>query len=487
MSNPSYTPPQGGQPRPSYQIQTQLLLQIGQTAELFRTPEGDLYAEYETNGHWQIAPLLQRESGFRRWLAYQYYQQTGKPPNRNALGEVMELLRAIAANSTVRSVFTRVGFDNNAIYLDLANDRREVVEITAMGWRIIGRSPVAFRSARGMLSLPTPDRNGDITLLRQFINIATDKDWKLLVGFLLGTLMPHGPYPHLALYGEHGSAKSMATRLLRALVDPNVGMARGLPKDLRDLAIAAKNSWVLAFDNVSHLPASLSDAFCRLSTGAASSDRALYTDDEEFLFSAKRPVIFNAIGEVATRGDLIDRLIVVNLKQPQAYSSEQELWQGFEQARPAILGGLLNVISRALRDFATTPGDPKIRLTDFARWVEAAAPALGWQPGVFTQEMHAMRAEAIDIEIEASPFAVALLDISLKPSFLPWQDSPTKLYEQLTARLTGARLPDGWPGNARAMSIELKRLTPALRTKGLVVRIGKWNGARQIRIDRSGP
>ena len=44
-------------------------------------------------------------------------------------------------------------------------------------------------------------------------------------------------------------------------------LLRSTPRQEHDLMIAARNSWVLAFDNLSRLPAWLSDALCRLATG----------------------------------------------------------------------------------------------------------------------------------------------------------------------------------------------------------------------------
>ena len=79
--------------------------------------------------------------------------------------------------------------------------------------------------------------------------------------------------------------------------------------------IAARNSWVLAFDNVSSVPDWLSDAFCRLSTGGGLATRMLYTDDDEILFDAQRPVLLTGIEEVATRGDLLDRSLMCSSRR----------------------------------------------------------------------------------------------------------------------------------------------------------------------------
>ena len=57
--------------------------------------------------------------------------------------------------------------------------------------------------------------------------------------------------------------------MVKALVDPNVAPVRALPRDERELFISASNGHVLAFDNLSGLPAWLSDTLCRLVSGGA--------------------------------------------------------------------------------------------------------------------------------------------------------------------------------------------------------------------------
>src|SRR5262249_51212040 len=127
------------------------------------------------------------------------------------------------------------------------------IEIDADGWRIVDRPPIAFRRAAGMLPLPEPMRGGSINDLRPFLNITDDRDFVLAVSFVLAALRDRGPYVVLALIGEHGSAKSTFARVLRQLVDPNSAPLRSLPREDRDLFIAANNAHLLAFDNVSKL------------------------------------------------------------------------------------------------------------------------------------------------------------------------------------------------------------------------------------------
>ena len=59
--------------------------------------------------------------------------------------------------------------------------------------------------------------------------------------------------------------------------------------------IAANNGYLLACDNLSGLPVWLSDALCRLASGGSFAVRQLYSDDEEVLFQAPRPILLNGI------------------------------------------------------------------------------------------------------------------------------------------------------------------------------------------------
>src|SRR5262249_23050574 len=173
--------------------------------------------------------------------------------------------------------------------------------------------PVRFRRAPGMLPLPEPRSGGSVADLRSFLNVKSEDDFELALAWLLAAMRDRGPYPVLALMGEQGSAKSTFATILRSLIDPNTAALRALPRPDRDLLISAANGWIVGYDNVSRIPSWLSDALCRLATGGGFSTRKLYTDDEEALFSAQRPVVLNGIEDFVNRADLADRTIFLTL------------------------------------------------------------------------------------------------------------------------------------------------------------------------------
>ena len=78
--------------------------------------------------------------------------------------------------------------------------------------------------------------------------------------------------------------------------------------------------------------------------------RQLYSDDEEVLFQAARPILLNGIEDVISRPDLGDRAIFLSLGPigEERRRSETELWREFERARPSILGALLDAAAHGL-------------------------------------------------------------------------------------------------------------------------------------------
>ena len=466
---------------------TDLAADAAQDAELFHTPDRQAHATLTIGDHRETWPV--RSRGFRLWLAGRFFAKRGKAPGGQALADAINILegKALFAGAE-HPVFARVAARGETVYLDLADAAWRAVEVDATGWRVVADPPVKFRRARGMLPLPAPTGGGTLADLRAFANVRAEDDWRLVLGWLLGALRPRGPYAVLVVHGEQGSAKSTLARLLRALLDPNEAPIRAAPRDERDLAIAAANGWCLAVDNLSRLPDWLSDAYCRLATGGGFATRTLYENDEETIFNSQRPIVLNGIEEIATRGDLLDRAIVVYLPTipEEERRPEAELWAAFERVRPGALGALLDAVSAALRNEAATRLARAPRMADFARWVTAAEPALGWEAGAFVAAYARNRREANDLTLDASPVAPAVRAWAATLTE-PWEGTATDLLALLDGRTDDkTRRLKAWPDSGRELSNALRRLAPNLRAAKVVLTfdIRRHGGRRVIRVER---
>jgi hypothetical protein len=468
------------------------LAQLAEAVDCFHAPDGEPYATVPVQEHWATWPL--RSRGFRDWLAYGYFRREGTLPSAEVLQKALRVLEGKALfEGPEEAVFVRLAERDDAIYLDLANAAWEAVEVTAQGWQLVTRPPVKFLRRRGMRPLPCPAAGGALDDLRRLVNVRGDADWQILIGWLLAAFRPRGPYPVLHLHGDQGATKSTLARLLRALIDPNQAPLRAEPRSVHDLMIAAANAWVLAFDNLSQLPPWLSDAFCRLATGGGFGTRALYTNQEEVLFDAQRPVLLTGIEEMATRGDLLDRALLVELPDLSAEKrrSEDEFWHAFEAVRPCILGALLDAVSAALRQLPTVQVQTLPRMADFATWVTAAAPALGWADQDFLGAYAQNREAAHAVAVEDS--AVAQAVHSLAGAVPHWEGTATDLLAALTAQgVQGRQSLQGLPTNARALSAGLRRLAPNLRALGVTMTFARGGDKLHtrritIRSEASGP
>ncbi len=457
--------------------QADILIDLAQSVVLFHTPDGSGYTDLDINGHRETWPI--RAKGFRRWLARRFFEETGGAPSSEALQSALNVIEAKAHfDAPERQVHIRVGGLDGRLYLDLGDEAWRAIEIDATGWRIVDNPPVRFRRASGMKAMPIPVGGGSIETLRSFLNVQTDADFVLVVAWALACLRNRGPYPVIVLSGEQGSAKSTFSAILRALLDPNTAPLRALPREDRDLFIAASNGHVLAFDNVSGLPAWISDTLCRLATGGGFAVRQLYSDQDEVLFDAARPVILNGIEDIVTRPDLADRAVFLTLEPipEERRRPEQELWAAFEAERPRLLGVLLDAVAKGLAELPRTKLDKLPRMADFALWATACETSL-WDSGTFWSAYCGNRDEAVEGVIDADPIAAAVR--ALMQSRTEWTGTASDLLGAL-AEMAGERVAKSktWPDSPRALAGRLRRAATFLRKVGIDIGFEREGRAR---------
>jgi len=198
------------------------------------------------------------------------------------------------------------------------------------------------------------------------------------------------------------------------LSDPNKADLRATPKDERDLAIAAEHGRALAFDNLTFLSDSLSNALCRLATGGGFATRELFTDEGEVIFESQRPVTLNGIAEVVTKSDLLDRSILIYLPQIDRKNRKLDrvIDREFAKTQPRILGALLDAVSTGLGNMRQgVTLDELPRMADFAEWVTACEPGLGLEDGRFMTAYRTNQDKANGLAIEASPVAQGIVSM----------------------------------------------------------------------------
>jgi len=484
----------GGETKES---QAALVLKVAEPlVELFCDENHISYARVDGDGD---SKILRIEGGeFRNWVVGIYYKLTGRVASRDAVAGAQSVLSNLATTSgDVRKVFIRTGRNGNTFYLDLCDPECRVVEISDKGWRIIpgAEAPVNFRRPNSMRALPVPVSGGSVDDLLPFLNFSSDEETQLYLSAVTYGIRGRGPFPAIVITGEQGSAKSTAAIIARKVIDPASPTLRSLSKKEDDLLVAASNSWLQNFDNVSRIPEEISDVLCRLLTGGGIAKRTLYSGDDQTTIEVQRPIIFNAIPSVTDRPDLADRMVTMSCMVIPAAKrrSEADFWADFGAAHSRILGAMLDLVVEGIRNLPNVSKENLQRMADFHSWGRAVENRLGG-PGSFDRAYLANRAGAISATMENDVTASAIREL-LEYRGGEWSGSAAELRSDLldrAGRLTEAKLtqddPDAsdserrmarnkgadalarqvdFPKTPRGMSSSVKRLAPVFRAEGI--------------------
>jgi hypothetical protein len=401
--------------------------------------------------------------------------------------DTLGLLEAIAIfDGAQRDVYLRIAEHAGNLYLDLGRDDWTVIQIRADGWTLIPsqQCPVRFLRPDTQLALPVPEYGDHVSELRSLLNVEDDA-WVLILAWLLFCFYPKHPHPVLILHGEQGSGKSSTARLLKSLVDPSKSPLIPAISDLRQQAITLGRRWLVVYDNLSGIASDQSDAICRTSTGAGFTIRTLYENDEETVFEFVRPQLLTGIDSLATRGDLLERSILVNLKPIPTNNriGEADLEKHLDANRPRLLGALLTAVSQTLAVLPEVKPDHLPRMADFARFAIAAEPAMGIPAGAFMAAIQGNSEEHHEIALESSPLGTAIQ--RLMEGRLRWQGTSTELLDELASFVDERTVKSRrWPGDATRLSKELRRLAPDLRGCGINWSKGEGKNRRQHILEK---
>lgn len=451
--------------------------------ELFHTAQDVAYvAIFTPESEQRCHPV--RSEATKAWIRLRYYQATGKTLGRDALTEVLDLLEAKALYTAPEEpVHVRVAGHGGDVYYDLGQPDGTMVKITPTGWTLVREAPVRFYRPNGFGVQAIPEGGGDLNDLRDLLHL-DQKNWVLLLAFLLISLRPMHPYMVLLLSGGHGSGKSKISELMKRLIDPNDLAKFRLPKDEHTLAIQAVMAWLLVYDNTSAVRWDLSDAICAMLTGGGFSTRKYYTDDEQRTFKNARPAVINGIGEFASQHDLLDRAIAIKLPQMPvgARLTERVINARFEAMLPGILGCLFDIMSSALRRFDEVEPPTTVRMADAAQWLIAAEPATGLPEGTFLRALEdSVKEVTIDNTIN-HPLVLALFRLlDVYGSSRTFEGTMGELHDKL--RNEHGRIDPQLPQTAAHLSNALQRLAHGMAEIGLMIEImPRTNSARPLRI-----
>jgi hypothetical protein len=422
------------------------------------------------------------DGGFADTLAHVYYSETNASATKAAIQDALQALRGEAKGGPSERIHLRRARTDDAVHYDLGDPAGTIVTLRDRAWQVNLDPTVLFRRTALTQPMPKPVRpnaQGEgIAELRALLNVA-DEPFRLLIAWLVAYIIDATP-PILFLGGEQGVGKSAAARLLVGILDPATPPLRAAPKDVENWVVSAAGSSVVALDNMSSISVDMSDALCRAVTGEGLVRRALYSNDELSVISIKRTVVLTSIDAGALRGDLAERLLLVELGPIASADrrTDEDLQRQYDDALPAIVGDLFDVASLVLHELPNTVAAELPRLAEFGKVLATIDRLYKWST------FDSYRAMLDDLNRDVAlgdPLAVAVVELVEQHGSL--RGTPTSLFEMLDPKHGKAH---SFPKTPRALTAHLTRLAPALRAVGVQFNRYKSNGVREVELARIG-
>lgn len=405
-----------------------------------------------------VTMLRGSKSSLRNLLARAYFKRTGRAAGQQALSDALLVINGMAEEESPTILYMRVANHNGGLWLDLGDSTGRAIHINAADGWTIAVPPILFYRTALSGELPKPNREGDIKEIFKYLNVCAD-DQPLILAWLIAALHTDISHPVLSFGGEQGSGKTTAQKILTQIIDASPVPVRKPPRDAEQWIVAAQGSWVVGLDNMSSIPPWLSDSICRAVTGEGDIRRKLYTDGEHAVFSFRRCIILNGIDLGAIRGDLAERMVPIELDMITENSRlyEDDIWQEWEQIHPRLLGVILNLAAQVVAVMPSISLTSKPRMADFARILAAVDQALDTQ-GLqhYLNKQRSLATESLTADVF----------ISAMEALGEFTGSAAELLDNV---LSPERLPKGWPQNARAVTIRLKRQGPVMRKAGWAI------------------
>jgi hypothetical protein len=415
--------------------QADLLIKLIDSREgtvLFHDEQGDTYIAIQVSGHQEVWST--KSKNLKRWLASEFYKVKQKGLGSDAIRSALGVIEGRASfEGPQYKLNNRSAWSDEALWYDLTNEKWQSIKIDKNGWEIVDKPPILFRRYSHSQPQVVPTAQGDVRLLLKYVNIQNPEHKLLLLVFLITCFIPDFAHVILVIFGAQGASKSTLSKILRRINDPSMIEVASMPDNNKELIQALSHHSFLFFDNVSYISETTSDILCKAVTGSGFPKRELYSDDEDIIYSFKRCIGINGINLVGNRPDLLERSLLLQLDriEEEDRKQEKELMESFEKDLPLILGGVFDVLVKALSIKPEMELSNLPRMADFAAWGCAISVALGYSQDDFLKAYKTNISQQTETVLNENIVAIAIM--AFMEDRDEWEGTPSELLRALNS------------------------------------------------------
>lgn len=461
------------------------LMSIISTVKLVQDKDNKVYAILPSiNPSSQAISIHSAE--FETWICKKLYDTHHRFPQQNNLKGAIAL--AGIQNKHLGEVFLRFGHHNHDNFIDMCNDKNEVVAISTTGWHITSSPPIYFRRFYTQRPLTRPTKNGNFLNITKYMNIEHEEDKILTLTTMCSFVFANVARPILGLVGDAGSAKSTTARIFRMLLDPVNPLENNIPFKINDFNLVIYNNALPIFDNIQNIDKKVSDMLCTMVTGSGQQSRLLFKDNELNTTSYKQGCIFTSLSMPTNAFDFNDRAVIIELcrLKGSARKSEEDLMAQFKEDMPSILGGMLDVLVEAKKLASKITLGWSHRLVGMFKIGAAVAEVLGFGANRYAEALKEnieSHTTASKIQKQNEPVIDALQSLVAEKS--TFSGSTTMLLKELSSISGGSFTQrNGWPSSPEKLGKALARVAASIEDRGILMNKKTTNKGTVVTVSK---
>jgi len=355
------------------------LINIAMTYSYYYDKNNIIYSAIQVNNKLKIVPIESMD--FKSDFASKVYALHNYlvPPAKIKSVNTIIYQHAKYSGKLIKH-YNRFAKIKDSIYINLHNDNETIIHVDKYGWKASNSSDIFFKPYPHQEPLPFPKNGKGLKGYLETLGVTDHLDQCLLSCWAVASFFTDISRAHLWLIGESGGGKTSIALGIRNLIDP-VGKPSHLNKKIDNLAQILDHNAIPIIDNFSEFNDEISNLFCGAYTGTNFTKKAIYTDDGDFTFSIKKPIIFTTLTLNNVLPDLIDRTFFIVRDKIYNNSTDTTLLEKAQKLASEAFGELLDAVSYVLRN-ANYNMTNLSRTGDFEIVCTCAAEALGYEPGI---------------------------------------------------------------------------------------------------------
>jgi hypothetical protein len=221
----------------------------------------------------------------------------------------------------------------------------------------------------------------------------------------------------------------------------------------------------------------------------------LYTDDDDVIYNFKRCIGFNGINLGATKADLLDRGLIIQLERISKEKRRKlsDIWNDFEKIKPQLLGYIFDILVKVLQ--VKKNGGIKLngqpRMADFAEIAEIISRSMRNRNNKFLEAYYKNIGLQTEQALEASPVASCI--IKFMDSRIEWKGTATELLNELQEVAEALKISTNnnrlWANAPNSLSRRLNEVKTNLREIGIIIErpVDTATNTRLIEIRKISP